>query len=253
MEWPFLGETVPYGIAHQGGDDVAPGNTEASFANAVALGYTHIETDVQATSDGVLVVFHDEDLEPSTGVRGRIEDLTWAEVSELRVGDDHPLARFDEMVERFPETRFNIEPKADTAVEPLIELIERLDLADRIGIGSFDDTRVDRVARAVGPGLATSPGPVGLVRVLLTAILRPGGSVSYSMVQIPTRYWILPLATRWLIGRYHRLGLQVHVWTINDEQEMNDLLDRGVDAIMTDRTELLRTVLRERGHWPESD
>ncbi len=250
MNWAFLDPDVPFAIAHRGGDDVAPGNTEASFDHAVSLGYRYIETDVQVTSDGVLVMFHDDDLEAETGFAGKIEDLTFAQVGDLRLGDDHPIPVFDEMIRRFPEVHFNIEPKADSAVEPLISAIREHDLHDRVCIGSFDDARVRRVKEALGPNLATSPGPAGLAGLVARSALRRGGPVPHAAVQIPTSYSGVPLASsRALINRFQRLGLQVHVWTINDETEMVKLLDNGVDAIMTDRTELLREVLRARGQW----
>lgn len=253
MEWVFLDHSVPFGFAHQGGDDVAPGNTDASFAHAVSLGYRYLESDVRATSDGVLVVFHDDDLEALTGVPGRIEDCTWAEVAELRVAGEHPIPRFDDVVGRYENVRFNIEPKADTAVEPLIDAIGRLGLLDRILVGSFDDSRVRKVAAAVGPKLATSPGRLGVAKLFLLALLRPDSTVPYAAVQIPSKLSFVPLVSSWSIARFHRLGLQVHVWTINDETEMVRLVDQGVDAIMTDRTELLRRVLRSREQWPEDD
>lgn len=251
MGWPFLDIDVPFGFAHQGGDDVAPSNTEASFEHAVSLGYRYIETDVQVTSDGVLVIFHDDDLGPITGVPGRIEDLTWAEISELRVGDDHRLPRFEDVVLRFPSTRFNIDPKTDRAVEPLIDAIRRLDLLDRVAVGSFSDSRVRRVQAALGGELATSPGPIGTVAVLLRALIWPRPGTGYAALQIPPRYRGIPLAVPFLIERLHRMDLQVHFWTINERAEMEKLLDAGADAIMTDRTELLRTVLEQRGNWPD--
>ena len=250
MTWAFLDTDVPFAIAHRGGYDVAPGNTEASFDHAVGLGYRYIETDVQVTVDGVLVMFHDDDLAAETGVAGRIEDLTFAEVSELCLGGEHPIPVFKTMVERYPETRFNIEPKADSAVEPLIETIRELDLHDRVCIGSFNDARVRRTKEALGPDLATSPGPSGLASLLARSVVRSRGPVEHAAVQIPTGYNGIPLASsKRLIRRFQRLGLQVHVWTINDEAEMIALLDAGVDAIMTDRTELLRDVLTARGQW----
>lgn len=251
MDWPVLDTDVPFAFAHQGGNDVAPGNTEASFANAVSLGYRYIESDVQVTSDGVLFMFHDDDLEALTGVPGRIGDKTAAEVAELRIGGEHPIPSFEEIVQRYPDVRFNIEPKTGTAVDPLVDAIGRLDLIDRILIGSFDDERVRRAADALGPRLATSPGRVGIPKLLIRALFRPDSGVSYAAVQIPPRFWIVPLATRWLIDRFHRMGLQVHVWTINEGDEMVELLERGVDAIMSDRTELLQQVLQSRGEWPE--
>lgn len=253
MEWPFLNTAHPFGLAHQGGDEVAPGNTMAAFENAVSLGFTYIETDVQATADGVLVVFHDDDLQTLAKVAARIDELPWSEVKELRVHDEHPIPRFDDVVAAFDGVRFNIDPKAASAVEPLIDAIRAHDLVDRVLVGSFSDRRVGAVRRAIGDRLATSPGPFGLVDVLIRALIMPWWRPSYAAVQIPTKYWLVPLATSFLIRRFHRLGLEVHVWTINDEVEMNELLDRGVDAIISDRPTVLRRVLQARGSWPEDD
>lgn len=250
MRWRFLDDTsTPFGFAHQGGDETAPGNTLASFGHAVSLGYRYIETDVQVTSDGVLVIYHDDDLEAGTGVAGRIDDMTWPEVAELRVGDGHSLARFDDVVERFPDVRFNIEPKTDRSVGALVESIERLDLADRVCIGSFDDRRLRRARKALGPDVCMSPGPIGVGIVLLAALVWPRWRSPFGALQLPPKVWILPLAHPWLVGRLHRMGLQVHIWTINTAEEMGELLDAGVDAIMTDKVSILRDVLQARDEW----
>ena len=248
----FFDVPLPFGFAHQGGTDVAPGNTEASFDHAVGLGYRYIETDVHATYDGVLVVFHDDDLEPTTGVGGPIEAKTWAEVAQLRVRGEHPIQRFDAVLDRYPGTRFNVEPKGASAVDPLIELVRARKLLDQICIGSFSDRRVARMKGALGPTLCTSPGPLGLARILLMALVWPRWHPPHVAVQIPRKYWILPLATPFWIRRLHRMGLQVHVWTINLEPEMRELLDDGADAIMSDKAVLLREVLVSRGQWPET-
>jgi glycerophosphoryl diester phosphodiesterase len=248
----FLPTALPFGFAHQGGTDVAPGNTVAAFDHAVSLGYRYIETDVHRTSDGVLVVFHDDDLEPSTGVAGPVEAKTWNEVAQLRVRGEHPIPRLDDVLDRYPGVRFNIEPKQDSAVDALIDTITSRGLLDRVCIGSFSDRRVRRFKAALGPSLCTSPGPWGLARILVTALVWPRAGSSHAAVQIPTRYRILPLATRFWIKRLHRMGLQVHVWTINTEPEMGSLLDRGADALMSDTAGLLRQVLASRGAWPET-
>lgn len=250
MSWKVLDTEVPFGFAHQGGTDVAPGNTIAAFDHARSLGYRYFETDVHATADGVLAVYHDEELEAGTGVRAKIGDLSWSELSELRVGGEHPIPSFDEVVTRYPEVRFNVEPKGDTAVELLIEAIRRHDLLDRILVGSFNGGRVRRVRSALGPDLATSPGPTGVLQLYARAALWPRGRSRFAAVQVPHRAWVVDVVPAWLVERLHRLGVQVHVWTINDEAEMVALLDAGVDAVMTDRVETLRRVLEARDAWP---
>lgn len=253
MPAAFLDTSVPFGLAHRGGTDVAPGNTIAAFDHAVALGYAYIETDVQRTVDGVLVIFHDADLESTTGVPGPVWEKTWAELAEVRVGGQHPIPRFDEVIDRYPRTRFNIEPKHDEAVEPLVAEIRARSLLDRVCVGSFSDRRVRRARRALGAGLATSPGPIGVTLIWLAAYVWPWHHSRHAALQIPRRFWIIPLTTRFLVRRYHRMGLQVHVWTINTAAEMAELFDRGVDAVMSDATAVLRQVLTDRGAWRQPE
>lgn len=248
MAWTYLDNSRPFGLAHRGGIGVAPENTTAAFANAVALGYQYLETDVHRTADGVLVAFHDSELERVAGLPGVIGDYDWDRLSEVRLDGEHGIPRLSELFETFPDARFNIDPKADDAVDPLIEIIREFDAVDRVCIGSFSDERIARVQRALGPALCTSPGPRGVLKVLVSALLGGRLSVGYGCLQIPVKAGVVPLDSAWLIQRVQTMGLQVHFWTINDADEMNRLLDRGADGIITDEISLLKEVLEARGH-----
>lgn len=239
MSWSFLDVDTPFGMAHRGGRGPAPENTEAAFARALDLGYHHLETDVHLSADRVVVAFHDAEL----GSGRRIADLTWDELSQIDLGGGHRIPRLVDLLCRFPDARFNIDPKVDEVVDPLIEIIASHQAADRVCIGSFSEERITRVRRALGPRLCTSPGPGGMVKVLLAALMWPGWRPPYGCLQIPPRAYGVPLANRWLIGRFHRLGLQVHFWTINDRLEMERLLDRGADALISDEIDVLAEVL----------
>ncbi len=252
MDRSFLDFPTPFGMAHRGGGNSAPENTVGAFSHAVDLGYRYLETDVLPTADGVLVAFHDDDLERVTGLQGRISDYRWAELSEVRIEGIHGIPRLDALFELFPDARFNVDPKADDAVDLLVEVIRANDAVDRVCIGSFSEDRVKRARAAFGSRLCTSPGPLGLVQTFTAALLWPRWQPPYGCVQMPTRRYGVPLTGRWLIRRLQRLGLQVHYWTINTEAEMIDLLDRGADAIITDETELLKRVLEDRGQWVAS-
>ena len=244
----FLDHPVPFALAHQGGTDVAPGNTMAAFDHAVDLGYRYIETDVQATRDGVLVLFHDDELGPLTGAPGTVADHTWDELSALRI-DGHPIPRLDALVARHPRIRLNLDPKSDDAVDPLIAFLAAGDIVDRVCIGSFSDARLDRIGEAVGPDLCRSPGPRGVALVLLRALVWPRPGSRFDALQIPSRRFGIPLSAPWLIRRLQRIGLQVHYWTINDRVEMERLFDAGADAVITDAVGLARDVLAERSRW----
>ena len=250
MGYAYLETDTPFGFAHRGGHGAGPENTEAAFAHALSLGYRYLETDVHRSADGVLVAFHDAELERVAGLPGEISDYSWDRLSEVRLDGDHPIPRLDELLARFPDARFNIDPKADDTVDPLVEIIREYEAIDRVCIGSFSDDRIARAVDALGPALCTSAGPRGFLGVLQAAIRGSRWRPPYGCVQIPTSALRVPFDSAWLVSRIQRLGLQVHFWTINDEAEMARVLDNGADAVITDETALLKEVLVGRGQWP---
>ena len=247
--FPFLDHPGPIPFAHRGGASEAPENTLPAFQRAVDLGYRYLETDVHATRDGVLVAFHDDRLDRVTDRTGVIEELTWREVSEARVDGTEPIPLLEDVLGSWPEVRVNIDPKADSSVEPLIETLRRTDAVERVCIGAFSDERIDRLRAAFDGRLCTGMGPdemVGLIRAF------QGEAVTFrsAAAQIPpVDPKGRPLATPELVETAHRHGIAVHVWTIDDPDEMRHLLDIGVDGIMTDRPAVLREVLEERNSW----
>lgn len=230
-------------------------NTLVAFRHAVELGYHYLETDVHASRDGRLFAFHDAALDRVTEHRGSVGDLTSAEIGEALIRGREQIPTMEALLEEFPEARFNIDIKSDTAVEPLAELIRSTGAHARVCVGSFAPRRIDRFRALVGGRVATAAGPgqVGLVRfVPSTAVLSRLARRGASALQVPHRRRGVRILTRGLIRRAHALGLHVHAWVIDDPQEMHDLLDLGVDGLMTDRTDVLREVLLERGQWMEA-
>src|SRR5690606_30716554 len=151
--FPFLDHPGPIPFAHRGGASEAPENSLPAFQHAIDLGFRYLETDVHATADGVLVAFHDDVLDRVTGHRGRIDELTWDEVSAARIDGREPIPLLEDILTTWPDARVNIDPKADTAVEPLVEVLRRTRAVDRVCIGSFSDERIDRVRDGLGPEL----------------------------------------------------------------------------------------------------
>lgn len=245
---PYLDHARPIAVAHRGGDQHAVENTMPAFEHAVSLGFDYLETDVHLSSDGVLVAFHDADLERITGRPGTIADRTWDELRTIDLGGAS-IPRLDELLSSFPSTKFNIDPKVDAAVQPLGDVIAAFDAVDRVGIGAFDDARITALQDRFGPALCTSPGPVEL----LAYLSEPSDAAfpTHGCLQIPPSFGEFDL-TADALGAVHALGLHVHVWTINEESEMRRLLDLGVDAVMTDRIALLKDVLIERNEWVTS-
>ena len=249
---PFLDHPAPLALAHRGGGPAGLENTHGAFAHAVALGYRYLETDVHATADGELVAFHDATLDRMTDASGPLAGLPWSEVRRARVGGREPLPLMRELLTAFPGARWNVDVKADAALAPLLELLAEQDAWSRVCVGSFDEDRVARAQSLAGPRLATSLGTRGVLRLRLRSYGLPSRAVRRSAVcvQVPERRSGIRVVDRLFLRAAHARRMQVHVWTVNDRDRMRELLDLGVDGIVTDHTETLRDVLTERGAWP---
>lgn len=241
-------------FAHRGGahhpDIEGLENTLVAFEHAVSLGYTYLETDVHATTDGVLLAFHDAVLDRVTSVVGTIAERASHDLADTLIGDREPIPRLVDLLDHFPQARFNIDIKSMAAVDLLADLIERTGCHDRVCIGSFSERRLREFRRVVSRPVATSFGPVGvgLHRLAPPRVARrvaPGGVA----LQVPALVRQVPFVSRRFVERAHAAGHPVHVWTVDDPTMMHTLLDLGVDGLMTDRTDVLREVLLERGQW----
>ncbi len=247
---PYLDWPGPIPFAHRGGTSEAPENTLPAFEHADALGYRHLETDVHLTADGVLVAFHDPDLSRTCGVEASIGDLTTEQLDGVLVDGRAPIPTMADLLERFPATRFNIDCKSDAAAPALVALLREHDALDRVCIGAFSHARLLKLRALLGPRLLSCLSPNETTSLRLSGRLRGD---ALRVAQVPT---VWPVAGREItvvnerfVRRAHRIGVAVHVWTIDEPDEMHRLLDLGVDGIMTDRPEVLRDVLIERGQW----
>lgn len=245
-------------LAHRGGayhpEIEGLENTLAAFKHAVALGYDYLETDVHVTRDGVLLAFHDAVLDRVTDTTGAIADLTLAEVRRALVGGREEVPTLARLLDEFHGARFNIDLKADGAVDPLVDLLDDRRIHDRVLVGSFSPRRLRRFRRRTGGRVATSAHPLEVAAFRLLPSARLADLVTRgrpAALQVPHRRGPLTVATPGLVRRAHAVGKHVHVWTVDDPEEMHVLLDRGVDGIFTDRTDLLKEVLVDRGQWRE--
>ncbi|HWI42437.1 MAG TPA: glycerophosphodiester phosphodiesterase [Nocardioides sp.] len=243
-------------FAHRGGayhpEIEGMENTLAAFRHAAALGYDYLETDVHLTKDGVLLAFHDAVLDRVTDRKGAIRDLTLAEIREARIGGSEEVPTLVALLDAFPEARFNIDLKADGAVHALADLVRERDLWDRVLVGSFSRSRIRRFRRLTGGRVPTSAHPGEVVAFRLCPSARLAALLvdrDLAAFQVPHRRGRLVVVTPGFVRRAHAAGIQVHVWTVDDPAEMTELLDRGVDGIFTDRTDLLKDVLEARGQW----
>ncbi|GAB3631492.1 glycerophosphodiester phosphodiesterase [Microbacterium shaanxiense] len=248
----FLKARHPRVLAHRGLPTVAGGdspsdavweNTAASFAAAQAAGAEYIETDCQVTADGDVVLFHDETLTRLLSDDRRVEDVRTGELAEL-LAPHGGLLTVAEMLDTLPETRFNIDVKTDAATAPLGRIIAPH--AHRVLLTSFSDARRRRAVDAVlaagaemRPATSAGRGTMGLVR-LLSALRLPGSRVlrDIDALQIPERYGPIRVLTPSLLRAAHRHDVEVHVWTVNDPDEMRRLIGQGIDGIVTDRADV---------------
>jgi len=256
-EFPFLEGGSLLAVAHRGGTGRHPENTIEAFADAIDKGYRYLETDVHASSDNVLYAFHDPDLTRVTGVRAAIADLTAEQIDEIRFGSrDYCIPRFNDLIISWPDARFNIDPKTDAAVQPLEQALRVQPDLDRFCVGSFSDRRLRYLRRELGPRLCTSMGPIDIVRLFVASKGLPVGSFDAPCAQVPVTFQrsfvTMQFATKQFINAAHDRGIDVHYWTIDDRATMNNLIDIGADGIMTDRPDVLRSVLIERKLWNPS-
>jgi glycerophosphoryl diester phosphodiesterase len=219
---------------------------------------------VHVTRDGVVVAFHDARLDRVTDATGAIAELGIADVEAADAGHAFSpdggrtfpfrgrgvrIPRLEELLVRCASSRVNVDPKSDACVAPLVALVDRLGAWRRVCVGSFSDERLRRVRALSGGRACTSMGP----RAVAVARLAAGAGVmprqGADCVQVPMRRGRVRIVTARFVRAAHRARLPVHVWTVNDEPTMRELLDLGVDGIMTDRPRALRDVLAGRGLW----
>jgi glycerophosphoryl diester phosphodiesterase len=249
----YLDRTLPIAFAHRGGAAHQPENSWAAFEHAIGLGYTHLETDARATSDGVLLAFHDRTLDRVTDRTGRIAKMSYRDVAGARIGGTEAIPLIEDLLGAWPDLRFNIDLKDVPAIRPMMDVLRRTRAWDRVCVTSFSARRLHAARALLDRPVCMALSPVGVATLRLTGgIPRFGETLADRLArtgvhcaQIPGRF-----ATAAFMRRAHDAGLHVHVWTLNTRAEMERALDLGAEGIMTDETVMLRDLLIERGVWP---
>lgn len=237
-------------LAHRGLAVDAPENTMLAFELAVRAGADYVETDVHVSADGVAVIAHDPTLKRvAIGRVDRVADLSAQELRRVDLGEGQRVATLEEALHAFPRTRFNIDVKTDAATEATVEVVRRADAADRVLLTAFSDARRRRLAAMV-PGVATSAGRASVLRARAASVTRNAPLLRRAVagahaLQIPERVGRMRLLSPGLIDTAHAAGVEVHVWTVNDEPDMRRLVALGVDGIVTDRADLALRVIAE--------
>lgn len=266
---PYLADSRPVILAHQGASAYAPSDTIDSFKLGMQQGADIIEADLHMTKDGVLVLSHDETVDRLTNGTGAIEEMTLEELRKLDFGykftpdgQTFPwrgkgvqIPTLEEVFQQFPGVRMNLELKlSSTPMEPaLYELVKKYKMEDKVGIASFHAEPGPRYRALDGGVAARSASKQDMYT--FAALWVPGLSILWQpnveFFQLPTSQKVGPfeirLDTPRLIKAAHRVGVKVHYWTINDEPTMRHLLEIGADGIITDKPDLAQKVMVEMG------
>ncbi|MGH4002461.1 MAG: glycerophosphodiester phosphodiesterase family protein, partial [Pseudonocardiaceae bacterium] len=173
-------------------------------------------------------------------------------VRTARVAGSEPVCRLIDLFEELPDALFNVDVKAESAVAPVLELLRRTNLWDRVCLASFSEARLQRLRAAAGSTLLTSMGTKSVIALRLRSVLPLpcGPPIRGGLAQLPVRRYGISVVDRPLVRYAHRRGVEVHAWTVDRAEEMTALLDLGVDGLVTDRPDVLRDVLRTRRSWP---
>jgi glycerophosphoryl diester phosphodiesterase len=250
MTHPYISTDKPIAFAHRGGASDEPENSMPAFQRAIDLGYRYIETDVHSTRDGVLIAFHDDDLLRTCGKPGVISEMNYEQVREYRINGKEHIPLLQEILDAWPQAMVNIDCKADTAVEPLSTILKNAGVLERVCVGSFSDKRLSVLREAFGPALCTSLGPREVAKLRVRSWVGPVRSFPGAFAaQVPFKQGPLTITDKKFVDEAHDSGLHVHVWTIDNPHEMNELFDLGVDGIMTDKPQVLKDVMISRGIW----
>ena len=235
------------GLAHRGGSLEAFENSFAAFANAGRLGYQVIETDIQVSKDQTIYIFHDDDLDRTTTGRGLFSQKSDAELAQITLKNGEPIPTLAQILKAHPDIILNIDVKTDDGIAPMARFLNTHQCHDRICLASFSTKRLNAVRALLDKPCDVSGGQADVVRLFLGSFGLPMGRPDIIAAQVPMTHMGIPLVTPRFVRHCHRLNIAVHVWTIDDADNMRRLIDMGVDGIVTDRPSLLKNIAAEKG------
>ena len=241
----------PMAIAHRGGAALAEENSLAAFGLAAGLGLQYLETDVQVTCDGHLVCFHDDTLDRVTSASGPVRSKSLRELRALRINGIEPIPTFDEALDAFPDQCFAVDLKDPAGLEPLVKSLRRKGVGQRVCIAGAWDGLLAQVRSQV-PEVTTALGWRSLTTLLMcarTGVRPPRALATAPFAHVPVKLGRVPIFVDRLVAMSQDLGMRVVTWTVDEPDVMRRLLDAGVDAVITDRPDVLREVLVSRGQW----
>ena len=237
------------GIAHRGATDTFKENTMQAFSAAYELGFRNFELDVHVSRDRHVFVCHDNNLERIIGERLFLSKLSSSEIRALENSHGYKIPTLLEVLEEFPDVQLNIDAKSWKSVFPLCEVIKNTSCYHRICIGGFNDLRVYKIISNLKLPVCFSLGPLGSIYFYISFIFNKKRVFNAGCLQVPDIFLGKKIVTKEFVKFAHQCGLKVHVWTINDELKMRNLVELGVDGIMTDNCVGLKKVMKEYDLW----
>jgi len=252
-------------LAHRGDSVRFPENTMVAFESAVKMGVDLIETDVHITADGEVIIWHDETLERTAGIKGAIPSLSLDKVMQADAGylfsvdggKSFPfrgkgirVVLLEELLKKLPNMRFNIDlkDKSSLLVNRYAEILRSTGAVDRVCTASFHTSNL-KLFRKLLPDGATS---FTQREVIATLLLVKTGLIIFKrrfkgdLFQGPDRQGKITVASKRLATALKKRGVGVNIWTINDAPTMHRMLDLGVEGIFTDNPALLLDVVKSR-------
>ena len=254
MTKPYLSPVAFRFLAHRGLTVGAAGepideNTAPAFARALVVGAGYLEVDVHASRDGIAIVCHDETLERVAGNPAAVSELTWNELSQIRLHHGATLISLEQLLKTFDTARVNIDIKSMDAAVPTAAVIRALGAHDRVLISSFSESR--RAATvALLPGIASSGSASQLLKTWLAYMIGSKTLLRRSLagldaLQIPPSRGALRFDSEKFISAVKAFGVEVHYWTINDPEQAKTLRARGANGVVSDRIDLIAAALAE--------
>ena len=243
---PFFKDFTFYAFIHRGGDETKTENTLEAFEYSSKLGFVFMETDVQATKDGHIVIFHDSNLKRMAGISKAISDLTLDEVRSIELINGGRIPLLSETLENFPELRFNIDIKTEDALMNSVKIVKAMNCIDRTCLASFSSSRLKRIRELAGPDVCTSSGQMDIFKMMCKSIGIKFEGTQGDCAQIPLKQWGVPVLTKRFLETAKEENKLVHIWTIDDKEQMIKLIDFGVDGVMTDKPSVLKEAMTER-------
>ena len=205
------------------------------------MGFKYIETDLRMTLDREVIAFHDSDLKRLFNLDLKVKDLTFNEINNLFKEKKCSLLTFEDALKKFPEVHFNIDLKVKEVIEDSIKIVADLNGFDRVCFASFHSSHTEKVLQHNQNATIS----MGMKDVVLFKLFKINNK-KIKIMQIPLRWKGINILTRNLIKKADKINLLVHAWTINDRETINNLIDAGVNGIVTDEPELLMEIMKER-------